>query len=81
MKKLYCLFDAVAKQCSEPFMVPNFDCAKRTYGVWCAAHKDLAPDSVLLELGDFDDEIGSIKPSADMESLSFADYMQEVGVK
>lgn len=80
MKKLFCLKDCLADTCSDPFCAPNLDCAKRTYGVWSANHKDLAPDSALIEIGDYDEEQGKVLPNDKGIIILFKAFMEESGI-
>lgn len=53
---MYCIYDKVALQASDPFYVPNDDVAKRHFAFSLSKMPSVAKDCVLYCCGAFDNE-------------------------
>lgn len=79
MKKIYVIYDNLAKMSSDPFCAPNDDVAQRTYGCWCAQHSEIASDSQLNSIGLFDEEKANISEvDASYVVTTYNNYFEKV---
>lgn len=63
MKKLFCVYDVVAKEFADPFKQNNADSACRAFLSWLKSDPKIkSEDYKLFEVGDFDPSTGTIVP-------------------